>query len=240
MKWLVGCYWILFCVATVGLSADGPSFPWQAVLVILWLAVWRFRMRIRRYLFGRGGDLEQTSPEFRTGSDAHLSPPSSPPLWVWYFGLGLPYATIIGENLGVGFEGDIHPNLAINTLLWVGSYLGLLAGWWILGRRYLWSAWQIYWLSGLMGVVIEQDYLVPRILASEQAIEAVVIAPFVHAVYGSIVAPIFAILGQDLPASDRRPGIGAKVMAVVLPAVLFFVGGSWILLWFWLVPSWRM
>jgi hypothetical protein len=161
-------------------------------------------------------------------------------LWVWYFGLGLLYTTVIGENLGIALEGDIHPNLAINTFLWVGSYLGLLAGWWLLGRRYLWTPWQVYWLSGLMGVVVEQDYLVPRMLVSGEVIQAVVLSPFVHAVYGSIMAPVFAVLGQDLPARDRRPGIGAKVLAVVLPAALFFLGGLWIFLWFWLVPSWRV
>jgi hypothetical protein len=90
-----------------------------------------------------------------------------------------------------------------------------------------------------MGVVIEQDYLIARMLVGGQALEAVVVAPFVHAVYGATMAPIFAVLGPDLPTSDRRPGIGAKVLALLLPAALFFLGGSWIFLWFWLVPSWR-
>jgi hypothetical protein len=239
MKWLVICYWMLFSFAAIGLASEGPSFPWQVLLVALWLLLWRFQKPVRRFLFGRGEGGPTPDAPLADGAEIPPLARPSPPPWVWYFGLGLLYTVVVGENLGIGFRGDIHPNLAVNSLLWVGSYLGLLVGWWILARRYLWTPWQVYWLSGLIGLAIEQNYLIPRMLVRGEVIEAFLLAPFIHAVYGSIMAPLFAILGPYLPVHDRRPGIGAKLLALLLPSALFFLGGLWIFLWFWLVPSWR-
>lgn len=43
-----------------------------------------------------------------------------------FFAGGLAQAALIGENLAILMRGDLHANLAINTLLWLGSYAGWL------------------------------------------------------------------------------------------------------------------
>jgi hypothetical protein len=181
----------------------------QHLLVLVGALAWRWRAPLRK-------QLERWLPG---------------PAWRRYAFLGLIHTSSIGESLGVGLQGDLHSNLLANSFLWLGPYAGLLFAWWLLRRRWNWSAGEIFMLSGLLGVLIEQYFLLPSMVFSGRWVEALLILPFIHAVYAALVAPPVLIAAPPTDPGAPRPRLLARGMALLLPGALFFLGGLWIFLW---------
>jgi len=144
------------------------------------------------------------------------------PTWVKYFLLGLFFTDVVMENLAVSFHGDLNPNIFLNSFLWIGAYLGVLLGWWLVARWYRVTPSQVFFLYGISGVIAEQNLMVPKMLFHGQIPTALLTIPLLIVVYGTAVAPVFVILEDELPRPERRLNLIGGVIAALLPMGLFY------------------
>ncbi|HGG05412.1 MAG TPA: hypothetical protein ENK28_08125 [Aliiroseovarius sp.] len=136
-----------------------------------------------------------------------------------------------GADIPVTF----HPQLLVDLTLAIGFYGGLGIGWAILRRYFHFSLWQIFLISALYGVVIEQDgaiamFLVSNILSSP--LEALLFATYVALVYGAFATLPFAIINPSLPGTSRSWGRTplALTFAILFPRLGFaLIMGLWAL-----------
>ena len=209
-KFLIA-FWIWYAVAAVlfvGLMKNWSAI-WPVSLFLVWGLALFFRVPLQRF-----------------AAWLHL------PLFLKFLLIGLFFNDVVMENLAVSFKGDLHPNLLLNGFLWLGPYAGVLVGWWLLARFYSFSPWLVFLLYGIKGVLIEQDFLLAKLLLSKQFLAAVVFIPIIAVVYGASVAPVFVALEKELPRPVRKPGLFGAIMAIVVPALLFY---GFAYLWFKLV-----
>ena len=151
------------------------------------------------------------------------------PLGVRFLVVGILTTDVVMENLAINFHGDLHPNLALNSLLWLGGCLAWLAGWWIVSRFYWFEASEVFFIAGIMGMLVEQNGMVAKLLVSGQWFPAIVSATILVPVYGGAVAPTFLLLRRVPSESMRRPGIVGFFVALFLPMGTFYAGGAlWI------------
>jgi hypothetical protein len=204
-------FWLWYAVAAVWFV--GMMNTWEAIwpvsLCLVWWLVLFFREPLQRFT-------------------AWLRLP----LFLKFLLLGLFFNDVVMENLAVSFKGDLHPNLFLNCFLWLGPYAGVLVGWWLLARFYSFSPWLVFLLYGIKGVIIEQDFLVAKLLLSKQFLAVAVFIPIVAVVYGASVAPVFVALEKELPRPPRRLGLLGPVLAIGVPALLFY---GFAFVWFKLV-----
>jgi hypothetical protein len=146
------------------------------------------------------------------------------PVWVKFLVIGLFFTDVVMNNLAVSFKGDFHPNLFLNGILWLGAWVGVLLGWWLLAQFYHLTAWQVFFVYGIKGVIVEQDFLVPLTIWSGQLVNAFLVIPYLIVVYGAGIAPVFAILEKELPRPERRLNWVGVLLAVVVPMVSFYAG----------------
>jgi len=206
LLWLL--YGLMYLIAAGLFAASGSLIAPQHILVAVSLLICWKRRTLRAWL--------------------HRMPA---PAWLKYALLGTFYSVLIGESLGVNLQGDLHANLLINSFLWLGSYAGILAAWWLLARRYTWTPGQVFALCGLLGVQIEQDFLITRMLLGGQVIEALLAAVFIHAIYAALFTPA-VLVGIEPPARELpAPGLIAKGLAIFGPMILFYIGSLWIFAW---------
>jgi hypothetical protein len=180
---------------------NGLRWFWPFSLgLVWWLVIW-FREPLRRGI-------------------ASLSLPRS----VKFFALGLFFYNVVMENLAVSFEGDLHPSLWVNTVLWVGAGLGVFTGWWLLAQWFQYSPAQVFLIYGLKGVVVEQDFLLPKLLWKGDLFAVAASIPLLVVVYGAAVAPVFVILSRELPRPARETGWLGAAAGFILPGLLFYLG----------------
>ena len=146
------------------------------------------------------------------------------PVFIKYLAFGIFFFDVIMENFAVSFKGDLHPNLFLDSFLWLGSCLGVMCAWWLVAQFFWFRPWEVFFLYGLKGVLLEQDFLLPRMIMQGQFFDVVMIIPYLIVVYGSAVAPVFVVLEKELPRPPRRPGLAGAVVGVVLSAILFYAG----------------
>jgi hypothetical protein len=151
------------------------------------------------------------------------------PFTLKFFIVGILFFDVIMESFAVSFKGDLNPNIVLSDILWMGSCLGVLLAWWLLCHIYEFTPWQVFFLYGLKGAIVEQDYMVPLMILKGQWVMAFMLIPFLLVVYAVAVAPVFFILEPELPRTGRKPGLWAAFLGIFLSTVLFFGGAS---VWF--------
>jgi hypothetical protein len=196
-------FWSWYVVACVFYMTRFKTFSaiWPWTMAIVWVLVLAFR-----------------EPLQNLNRRIHI------PVFAKFLIWGLIFTDIIMENLAVSFKGDLHPNLFLNSLLWVGAYAGVIVAWWILSRLFTFTPWQVLFLYGIKGVIIEQNYMVPKMLVSGDFRSMLLCIPLLTVVYGASVAPVFVILGNELPQDRRKPGILAAILAIIIPWAFFYAG----------------
>jgi hypothetical protein len=143
--------------------------------------------------------------------------------------VGIAYSAFIGEPLAVLGHGDLHPDLLINSILWIGSFAGVYLAWLWLLPRYRWPAANLFFACGAIAL-FEHSLLLWRLLTAADFTGFLLILPVVHAVYASMIAPVVIAYREALARQPVRPGIGGHAWAVVLPGLLFRIGSVWILI----------
>ena len=200
---LVRAFWLWYGVAAALnlVIPQGRVFAGAVALGLIWIAVKRFSRVIRGWLMG-----------------------FSLPSMALFLIVGIFFSAILMENLAINFQGDLNRNLALNTFLWLGTCLAWLLGWWLLSLMYRYTPNEVFFISGLMGVMVEQHWLVPRLIASGQWFPVMAAAPIVVPVYGVAMAPAFLLTGRGETSPIPRPGWLGYLVAFVTSFTAFYVG----------------
>jgi hypothetical protein len=144
-----------------------------------------------------------------------------------YLVIGLPLTTLgntIAISYGLGGH-DLHPNLVLSALLWFGAFGGILLAWYALRAVYRFGYRHVFVFTGIAGVLVEQEQLVPKTLLSGDVVGAALLSVFIIGVYGIIfTSPWLIMPGEQLPRGTRQPGWGARVLFVIVPIVAFYLG----------------
>jgi hypothetical protein len=156
-----------------------------------------------------------------------LRPRNVHPKATHFIMVGVAYSAFIGEPLAILGRGDLHPNLLLNSFLWIGSFTGVYLAWLWLLRRYRWHALNVFMLCGAVAL-FDHSLMLWKLMGALDAIGFLLIAPVLHAVYASMIAPVVIAYREALVRKPDRPGIGGQARAAVLPGVLFWIGGLWI------------
>jgi len=221
-RWLAVLFWTGWVLLTLMFDEEPGSrmsrLPWWQQLVVSPLMLLVLWIGLRT---------------FRTGLSDGLRRVPGPPL-LKYLAIGLPLTTL-GNTLGISFGlvgQDIHPNLLLNAVFWFGAFGGILLAWYALRIFYAFESAHVFLFSGLVGVLVEQNHLVPKTLLSGDPVGAVLLAFFVLPVYGTIFASPWLIMPVDeMPRGARQPGLGAVLLFVAAPALSFYVGAfAWFML----------
>jgi len=141
--------------------------------------------------------------------------------------VGVAYSAFIGQPLAVLGRGDLHPNLVLNGVLWIGSFAGVYLAWLWLLPRYRWSSAAIFALSGLLAL-FDHSLALWRMLANRDVVGLLVLAPVLHAVYAGLTAPVLLAYRERLSRNSAQPGLVGVVAGTLLPGLLFRLGSVWI------------
>ncbi len=203
----ISVFWVFYAFAAIVcvVAPEGRIFLGSIGMAVYWLVLLKFRQPMQRL----AGSIRPTILRF--------------------FVIGIVSSDLIMENLAINFKGDLQSNLLLNSLLWLGAYLGSICGWWLVARVFRFTPYQAFFTAGLLGMIIEQNWMIPKLLAAGQWAIALIAAPVILVVYGAAVAPAFLL--ADLDRSGRKPGIVGFSAALVLPGLMFYAGGAvWIAL----------
>ncbi len=140
--------------------------------------------------------------------------------------VGVAYSVFIAEPLVVFGHGDLHPDLLLNGLLWIGSFAGIYLAWAWLLRHYRWRATSLFLLCGLVAL-FDQSLQLWKYLAAFDVIDFLLIAPVLHALYASMTAPVVIAYAASLEQRAAAPGLPGHAGAAVIPGVLFWLGVIW-------------
>jgi hypothetical protein len=209
-RYLTRACWVIYAAAAAVciLAPEGRIFLGSLGMGVYWLLIVRFRYPLQRL-----ADRAIRSHSLR------------------FFAIGILSSDVVMENLAINFKGDLQSNLLLNSLLWLGAYLGSIAGWWFVARIFRLSPNQVFFIAGLLGVIIEQNWMIPKLLVSGQWGVALLSTPIVLVVYGAAVAPAFLLAGNPPNGGGRKAGVVGFAVALVLPALLFYaLGALWIAL----------
>ena len=207
-RWLMILFWIWYGISALASLRSSNRF--DALGPISLALVWWLVLRFRRNLQSLAGKM-------------------SLPLLIKFLLIGLFFSVVVMDNLATSFKGDLTSNLLLNDIMWIGPYVGVLTAWWLLSRFYQFTAWQVFFLYGFKGIVVEQDFLIPLMFWKSQYLAALLTIPLVLVVYASAVAPVYVALENELPKPLRKTGWTAMALGVILPGIFFYGGAA---VWF--------
>lgn len=146
------------------------------------------------------------------------------------------WGIFIANNFAVNFNirgDDSHPDFLLNCFLWIGAIAAVLAVLYIMGKFYILDSNKVFWIMGLVGIIIEQNFLVPLQLFSLQIIPAIIISFSLLPVYGITYAFAWTILPNDsLPKGKLNLNILRTIILAIFVSFSFYFGSLswWILL----------
>ena len=205
---MIRAFWAWYCAVVIIciLSPDGRIFWGTIAMGGVWLLTVRYAANLRLLI-------------------ARILPSPHARFWL----IGILYSAVFMENLAINFRGDLHPNLAINSFLWLGAYLGWLGSWLFVQRKYAISWRQVFFLGGLMGVLIEQNGMIPRLVLSGQWFPAILSIPLIFVLYGAAIAPAFLLAEPVPPQGARQTQKKHLLIALTLTSLSFIgIGFLWI------------
>lgn len=140
--------------------------------------------------------------------------------------VGVVYSAFVAEPLVVFGHGDLHPDLLLNGLLWLGSFTGIYLAWAWLLRRHRWRAVSLFALCGIVAL-FDQSLVLWQFLATFDVVDFLLFAPVLHAIYASMSAPVVIAYAASLERRTAPPGLPGYASAGVIPGLLFWLGVLW-------------
>lgn len=142
---------------------------------------------------------------------------------LWSALVAMPFATLL--------RGDLHPNLVVNSLLWLGGCGALVGAWTWLLRRYRWSMMRLWMVTGMLALT-EPGHVLIRAASHGEWSGVFVLFPVLHAVHACLVLPIANAYRDSLAtATAREPRLAGSVVAWLVAGLAFLVGnGVWLAL----------
>ena len=206
---LIIVYGLAQAVVLTGLMAGNPGYVWHAWLFIcaLLLAILRRPVAWLLRLFLRLPTLV-------------------------FIAVGILWTSYVAQNFAVMMRGDLDPDLLVNSFLWIGPNLLYMVPLWWLAAGHAMSATRVVAMAGLPGMVIENDFALPAMLAAGQGAPALVLALNVHAVYAALFAVpvIVAMAARRDPPQYGAPGWKQLAALVAMPIGLY-AGSFWVDFW---------
>ncbi len=202
-------YGLLQAAVLIPLMISRPGYVWHAWLLICALGLLIMRRPVA-WLF---------RAVFRSPTLVFLA-------------IGVLWTCYVAENFAEMMRGSLDPDLWVNSFLWIGPNLLYMVPLWWLAAGHAISGTRIAVLAGIPGVVIENDFALPAMLAAGRSASALVLALHVHAVYAAMFAvPVIVAMAARREAA-RYPAPGWKQLAalVAMPIGLY-AGTLWIDFW---------
>lgn len=140
--------------------------------------------------------------------------------------VGVAYSAFIAEPLVVFGHGDLHPDLLLNGLLWIGSFAGIYLAWAWLLRRYRWRSTSLFVLCGFVAL-FDQSLVLWKFLGRFDVIDFLLFAPVLHAIYASMTAPVVIAYAASLEKRAAAPDVPGYACAAAIPGILFWLGVLW-------------
>lgn len=138
----------------------------------------------------------------------------------------------VARPLASLLHGDLHPDLLINSLFWIGGTLALAGTWAWLLHRYAWSTAAIFVASAFL-TLTEPGYVLIRMAGANMWEPLFMTSPVLIAAHATLVAPVANAYRESWVHSETAPpGIGGIALGAVLTAVAFTLGN---LTWFFLL-----
>lgn len=149
-----------------------------------------------------------------------------------FLAVGVLWTCYVAENLAVMMRGDLDPDLGVNSFLWIGPNILYMVPLWWLAAGHSMSRTRVAALAGLPGVVIENDFALPAMLAAGQGGPFLILALNVHAVYAAMFAVpvIVAMAARREPPQEPAPGWKQLAALVAMPIGLY-AGSFWVDFW---------
>jgi len=137
-----------------------------------------------------------------------------------FFLIGLIVGFFTESLVFVGGFGNIHDNLLIDFFLLIGLYGSMPLVWFALLRKYEFSLGHIFLLSGIFGIIIEQDF---AILLSFNPF----LYFYVFMVYGSIMSLPFLVTSDEFTQYVRIKPFSKFVVAFISLLFVYVIGTLW-------------
>ena len=154
----------------------------------------------------------------------HASAKLPIPLWLHFIGLGI----IVGGITQIfvqmeGFEKSFSSNPVAHFIQALTIYFWVVVAWYFMLKKYDFSAWDIFWVTGIWGVVFEAILLYGALNP--------LIWLFIFVVYGSFAIIPFLLTSEKFAVLVRpKPGkknyliiFGLLVLALAMSNVLIFI-----------------
>lgn len=211
-------FWGMFLLVTIGLMLDESEaellrtrqYPWMIQILIspLMLFVqWVLLTRFRAFWM----DLMRKIPL---------------PSLVKYLTIGFFLSNIVGNNFAIQFalnQNDFHPNPFLNTVLYIGPYLAILLTLYIYGYFFTLNYAKVFWLIGIAGSLIEQNFL---ILIGLVINPITIFLLFVTIpAYGVPLASIWVVMPtEELPQGRKGLPIWGAILCLILCITAYYLG----------------
>lgn len=140
--------------------------------------------------------------------------------------IGVVYSAFVAEPLVVFGHGDLHPDLLLNGMLWLGSFAGIYLAWAWLLRRHRWHPVRLFALCGVVAL-FDQSLVLWKFLGAFDLADFLLFAPVLHAIYASMTAPVVIAYAPALEKRASAPGVPGHALAVAIPGTLFWLGVLW-------------
>lgn len=139
----------------------------------------------------------------------------------WSAFVAMPIATLL--------RGDLHPNLLVNSALWLGGCLALAAVWTWLLRRYRWSLARLWFVTGLL-CLMEPGHVLIRAAMHGEWGGVFVLFPVLHTTHACLVLPVANAYRTTLARpSTQEPGLAGGIVAWLAAGLAFLLGtGLWL------------
>ncbi|HLG76500.1 MAG TPA: hypothetical protein VKX46_08795, partial [Ktedonobacteraceae bacterium] len=129
----------------------------------------------------------------------------------------------------------LHPQLIPDLILAVGFYGGWAVVWLLVLRRWRFTLGQVFILTGLLGIFVEQNgAVIVEIIASlANPLIAAILVLYVFTVYGSIMGLPYLCAENILPCAEKRAG---WIQYLIVPCGMF-LGETILFLIVWVIAS---
>ncbi len=153
-----------------------------------------------------------------------LRPRRGPPRRAHFFLVGLIWSALVAMPLATLLRGDLHPNLIVNSALWLGGCGALVGAWMWLVSRWRWPALPLYFVAGAIALA-EPGFVVVRSAQQGAWSGLLVLLPVLHATHACLVAPV-ANAYREAFSDAARPATGNTFAIGIVAACAAFLLGS--------------
>lgn len=135
---------------------------------------------------------------------------------LWSLWVARPLASLL--------HGDLHPDLLINSLFWIGGSVALAVAWTWLLRRYAWSTEGILVVSAALALT-EPGYVIVRMMQEGMWGTLLWSLPILFATHAALVAPVASAYRRSWVGTQTpTPGARGLLLGFAVTSVAFLLG----------------